>query len=572
MATKKDDTAAHPESISTQLARSAPTTEPSVIKREEDKLVSSTSDGSHVAEATPEEIGHKHAIEPAPESTAGNSAGEGDTGGRKPEAASTVEEPPMNMMDDIQTSTAALSEKSLGKEVAVLPATETFIRTTQDETTVKATPSRTGQNGTSVDGESSTTTTQNVTRPEHEHPQSASHATIAQSTRPNASHGASGPSSGSSSSSSQIARPQQQRQLGPSSPPRAPRSSASAPAFTRPGPSSPTSGPSLPGQMFGQGWGRNPPSLPGPSNFRAQQYHPPHAQQYPHHQQQPHPPPIPLTPNLPSTSGPTLPTTEARDAIIASMSNLLDHKLQIRATQLHSNSAALAKQEADVARATEGLRKETAKLERVAKDAGRKVKELGNVQNWAEVLERDLLVIEETIRLANRPRRPRGGRGGAIEDGRDEEEYATSDEEGSERCSDCEGSCCWSGSGSGSGSEDGDDNDRHNDHGEEQPATRNSVNNEHAPQLSASKPSGVKIEINDELLASLSEAMRLDIYSDGKDSATSSSHGDPMDSGLSLASTSEQQTTPSLRAASGVGGGESPSTSSLSVDSRVGVV
>lgn len=570
MVTQKDDTTAQPESISTQLAKSAPTVEPPVKRPKEDKLVSSTSDGSPVAEATPEATGHKRAIEPAPESIAGNSACGGDMGGRKPEATSNVKEPPMDMMEDIQTSTTALSEKSLGKEVDVSPATEIPIRTTQEETTVKATPSRTGQTGTSIDSESSTTTTQNATRPEHEHTQSASHATTVQSTSSNVSHGASGSSSGSGSSSSQIARPQQQHQLGPSSPPRAPRSSASAPAFTRPGPSSPTSGPSLPGQMFGQGRGRNPPSLPGPSNFRAQQYHPPHAQQYPHHQQQPHPPPIPLTPNLPSTSAPTLPTTEARDAIIASMSNLLDHKLQTRATQLHSNSAALAKQEADVARATEGLRKETAKLERVAKDAGRKVKELGNVQNWAEVLERDLLVIEETIRLANRPRRPRGGRGGAIEDGGDEEEYATSDEEGSERCSDCEGSCCWSGSGSGSGSEDG-DNDRHSDHGEEQPATGNNLN-EHAPQLSASKPSGVKIEINDELLASLSEAMRLDIYSDGKDSATSSSHGDPMDSGLSLASTSEQQTTPSLRAASGVGGGESPSTSSLSVDSRLSVV
>ena len=29
----------------------------------------------------------------------------------------------------------------------------------------------------------------------------------------------------------------------------------------------------------------------------------------------------------------------------------------------------------------------------------RKIKELGNVQNWAEVLERDFLVLEETMRL-----------------------------------------------------------------------------------------------------------------------------------------------------------------------------
>jgi len=536
--TNRDATTAQPESVSTQLAKSASIAEQPATKCEEDKPISSTSGGFHVAEATPVVVA-------------------------QPETASIVEESPVDIMGNVQTSTAALSEKSFGKEVAVSPATDPSIKT-QEVAMTKTTPAQGGQTDTSNDGESCTSEAQNATRPEHEHSQLTSHAVSAQSTSTSS-------GSGDGNSSDHIARSQQQHQPDPSSP-RAPRSSASAPAFIRPGPSSPISVASLPGQMFGQGRGRNPPSLPGPSNFRTQQYHHPHAQQYPHHQQQPHPLPIPLTPNLPSTSASTLPTTEARDAIIASMSNLLDHKLQTRATQLHSNSAALAKQEADVARATEGLRKETMKLERVAKDAGRKVKELGNVQNWAEVLERDLLVIEETIRLANRPRRPRGGREDAVGDEEDGEEYATSDEEGSERCSDCEGSCCWSGSGSGSGSEDGDGDNRRNDHGEEQPATRNSLNNEHTPQLPASKPSGVKIEINDELLASLSEAMRLDIYSDGKDSATSSSHGDPMDSGLSLASTSEPQTTPSLRAASRVGGGESPSTSSLSVDSRLGVV
>lgn len=30
-----------------------------------------------------------------------------------------------------------------------------------------------------------------------------------------------------------------------------------------------------------------------------------------------------------------------------------------------------------------------------------KVKELGNVQNWAEMLERDMLVLQETMRLAD---------------------------------------------------------------------------------------------------------------------------------------------------------------------------
>lgn len=52
-------------------------------------------------------------------------------------------------------------------------------------------------------------------------------------------------------------------------------------------------------------------------------------------------------------------------------------------------------------KATAGLRKETDKLKKLADEGSRKVKELGNVQNWAEMLERDFLVLEETLRLAN---------------------------------------------------------------------------------------------------------------------------------------------------------------------------
>lgn len=79
----------------------------------------------------------------------------------------------------------------------------------------------------------------------------------------------------------------------------------------------------------------------------------------------------------------------------------MDSELQWRASTLHANSAVLGRQAADVQRATDGLRREREKLAREADAAARRVKELGNVQNWAEVLERDFLVIEETVRLAN---------------------------------------------------------------------------------------------------------------------------------------------------------------------------
>ncbi|RDL40165.1 uncharacterized protein BP5553_00144 [Venustampulla echinocandica] len=94
---------------------------------------------------------------------------------------------------------------------------------------------------------------------------------------------------------------------------------------------------------------------------------------------------------------------EARAVLEASMSNIgasLDTSLRSRATTLHANSAQLEKQQKDVVKETAKLRKETDKLKKAADEGARKVKELGNVQNWAEMLERDFLVLEETLRLA----------------------------------------------------------------------------------------------------------------------------------------------------------------------------
>ncbi|KAI0102464.1 hypothetical protein GGR51DRAFT_291414 [Nemania sp. FL0031] len=105
-----------------------------------------------------------------------------------------------------------------------------------------------------------------------------------------------------------------------------------------------------------------------------------------------------LNHELPSRDS-QLHVAEARAALVASMSNMLDSELQSRASNLHANAAVISRQEQDVTKATEALRKENDKLAKVVKDAGRKIKELGNVQNWAEVLERDFLVLEETMRL-----------------------------------------------------------------------------------------------------------------------------------------------------------------------------
>jgi len=95
-------------------------------------------------------------------------------------------------------------------------------------------------------------------------------------------------------------------------------------------------------------------------------------------------------------------TAEARTAFTASLSSVgssMDTDLRSRAAILHANSAALAKQEADLAKETAALSKQTAQWQKMADNSQEKLKEIGDVQNWAELIERDLLFIEETLKM-----------------------------------------------------------------------------------------------------------------------------------------------------------------------------
>lgn len=80
---------------------------------------------------------------------------------------------------------------------------------------------------------------------------------------------------------------------------------------------------------------------------------------------------------------------------------MVDTSLHPRASVLHENARALEGQEKDVVAATEALRKERELLSKEADKAAKGLKEVGHVQNWAEVLERQFLVLEETVRLAD---------------------------------------------------------------------------------------------------------------------------------------------------------------------------
>lgn len=97
-------------------------------------------------------------------------------------------------------------------------------------------------------------------------------------------------------------------------------------------------------------------------------------------------------------------TAEARTAFLASLNSIGsqgDAELQARAKDIHSSSAAIAKQEVELAKQTDLLAQQTVQYQQLADDSRGKLKEIGDVQNWAEMLERDLLVLEETIRIAD---------------------------------------------------------------------------------------------------------------------------------------------------------------------------
>lgn len=104
-------------------------------------------------------------------------------------------------------------------------------------------------------------------------------------------------------------------------------------------------------------------------------------------------------------------TAEARAAFTASLTSVgtnLDADLRARATTLHDNNAVLQKQEAELQKTTESVAQQSKELEKLADQGRQGLKEVGDLQNFAEMMERDLLVIEETLRLAEEEDRKQG--------------------------------------------------------------------------------------------------------------------------------------------------------------------
>lgn len=86
-------------------------------------------------------------------------------------------------------------------------------------------------------------------------------------------------------------------------------------------------------------------------------------------------------------------------ASLVSVGSSVDAEMRTRAADLHTNSEAIAKQEKELAKQTAGLAKQSAQWQKMADASTKKLNEIGDIQNWAEMLERDLLVLEETVRL-----------------------------------------------------------------------------------------------------------------------------------------------------------------------------
>ena len=87
-------------------------------------------------------------------------------------------------------------------------------------------------------------------------------------------------------------------------------------------------------------------------------------------------------------------------ASLESVGSNYDALFQQRAADLHQNSAGIEKQEADLKKQTDALASESELWQKEIDKATNGLKGFGDLQNWAEMIERDFMVLEETLRLA----------------------------------------------------------------------------------------------------------------------------------------------------------------------------
>lgn len=84
-------------------------------------------------------------------------------------------------------------------------------------------------------------------------------------------------------------------------------------------------------------------------------------------------------------------------ATLHSVGTNLEMPLRDRAATIAASDVALRRQEAELAEHTAQLARQNAQWAGWADETREGLKEIGDVQNWAEIIERDLLVLEEMM-------------------------------------------------------------------------------------------------------------------------------------------------------------------------------
>ncbi|OQE46775.1 hypothetical protein PENCOP_c001G00589 [Penicillium coprophilum] len=102
-------------------------------------------------------------------------------------------------------------------------------------------------------------------------------------------------------------------------------------------------------------------------------------------------------------------------ATLHSVGTNLEAPLRDRAANIQSNATALERQEAELVETTQRLAQQNQQWVGLADETREGLKEIGDVQNWAEMIERDLLALEDMMDNVER-----GGDHGS-EDGSDTE-------------------------------------------------------------------------------------------------------------------------------------------------------
>jgi hypothetical protein len=108
----------------------------------------------------------------------------------------------------------------------------------------------------------------------------------------------------------------------------------------------------------------------------------------------------PTSTTTPETESQTHQKQEALAAFTATLHSVgtnLETPLRDRAATITANEAALHRQEVELAEHTARLARQNASWAGLVDETREGLKEIGDVQNWAEMIERDLLVLEEMM-------------------------------------------------------------------------------------------------------------------------------------------------------------------------------